>query len=172
MLQPVLVLRTNDLDHFCREIALLRKLIEELACRLHRLGARFQLLSSVDFALSPSRMRKPEPADDPREQETLPDKGHEDHGKGQKQDQIARRKRRSARRQEGNGKRRRERDNAAHPGEGQHERPLPWRRRIPSSDGWHEPSRQIGRNTHEPGDLRAVITKAERELRQRIVAVR
>ena len=54
-------------------------------------------------------------------------------------------KRLAARRRQGDRERRRERDDAAHAGEGQRERPLPGRRGIGASDGGNEPARQVDR---------------------------
>ena len=89
--------------------------------------------------LSSCRSRRPgvgetQRAGDPGQRQAFADQGHEDHAKGQKQDQVAVRKGASVRFDIGNRKRRRQRDDAADSGESERKQPLPGRQGIAAPD--------------------------------------
>src|ERR1700674_1755634 len=113
------------LNEVLREIAFRYNLAEPLDRSLDPLAPSLVLLGSVGVAFSTSRVGEAERADHPGQQQALADQRHQDDGKRQEEYQIAVGKRLAVSSYKRDRERCRERDDAADPGEGQHERPLP-----------------------------------------------
>ena len=144
VLEPVTLTRAERPNDVFREIAFRRKLVEPLDRCLDPLPPSLVLLDSIGVALTAPGMGEAERADHRGQQQALANQRHQDDGKRQEENQIAVGKRLAVRSCKRDRQRCRERDDTANSGEGQHERPLPGRRRISALERGKEPARKIG----------------------------
>ena len=129
-------------------------------------AARPRLLfgDAIGAALAAARIGEAERTDHGGHDGALPDQRHQDDAECQKQNEVALGERLAAQRRQRDRQRRRERDDAANAGEGQHERPLPGRRRVGAPDGGNEPAGQVDRRKC-PDETRADENRRDQQRR-------
>ncbi len=145
--------RPQQLDHLVGQFAVVGDGVERLERCSQRLapGREFRLMLRQMFGAT--GLREAEPADHQRQPQPKAHQGDENDPERDKQDQIAVGKIFPGGQRVRQRQRRGQRDGAAHAGEGNHERPLPGRRRITFAQPFAQHSRQIGCGI-DPGKTR------------------
>ncbi len=166
-----LVTRAQQLDHLIGQFAIVGDGVERGQRRTERLAPGRDLRLEFRDVFGAPGLGDPEPPRHPRQAEAKSDQGDEDDAEAAKQDQVAIWKAFAVRKRERDGQCRRQRDRAAHPGEGEDEHPLPGRRGIAFAQPFVQQPRQIGcridpgkaRDDNDDGDQR----RGEQDVAQR-----
>src|ERR1700722_8368156 len=119
MLEPLAQPCFQRLDEGRPQLALCRKFVETLDCRLDGLSASGKFFYSVGVAFAATRVGEPECAHYGGQHQALAHERHEDNRKSEEKNPIAVGKELAALGRQRNCKRRRERDNAADTGKRQ-----------------------------------------------------
>ena len=162
--QPLDVVRAHGRDDLRGQLPSGLELLDAAQPRLDGETPARDLFRRLDAALLPPLHLESEPADHPRQGQALTDQGHDDHGEGEEQDQIAVRERIARRGRERDRERGRERHDSAYAREADEERRLPGRRRVAARERGREPARQIG-HREDPHEARRHHDRADERRR-------
>src|SRR5947207_5453524 len=171
--QPMALTDPYRPKDFLREIARRSEFIKPAYRRDRRLPPSGALFRLIGLVLAAAGVSEPERSDYRRQHQSLPDQRYQDHREGQEQDQIAPGEWSAGCGRKRDRQRRRERNDAAHPGKREHERMLPGRRGIRPPDPGKQPTRQIDRRKDpdetRDDDDRADDSGGNRQFEQRVL---